>query len=227
MQLKRAAFDRAKARSTVRGLEMDATFVSAGMTRSLRSMSLALACVLGATFGAYSTASANIYEGTSSDAIPGGIQVTAGYTEWILSCNPNCNLPVADNSVDTGPTSSSPTIEAQWLTDNAGWGTVTAVGSFTTPDGVSGSAGDVVDLGALYSIVALKQDDYFLAFLYPSGISSFALLAPLTGQFSGWSHIAGFNPVPIPPALLLFGTALAGLGFLGRRRKQGAAVQAI
>lgn len=28
------------------------------------------------------------------------------------------------------------------------------------------------------------------------------------------------NPVPLPPAVFLFGSALAGLGFVGRRRKQ-------
>ncbi len=31
------------------------------------------------------------------------------------------------------------------------------------------------------------------------------------------------NPVPLPPALLLFGSALVGLGVLGRRKRQGAA----
>lgn len=30
------------------------------------------------------------------------------------------------------------------------------------------------------------------------------------------------NPVPLPPAVLLFGTALVGLGFVSRRRKQAA-----
>jgi hypothetical protein len=32
--------------------------------------------------------------------------------------------------------------------------------------------------------------------------------------------------VPIPPAALLFGTALVGMGVLGRRRKKGLATAA-
>ena len=33
--------------------------------------------------------------------------------------------------------------------------------------------------------------------------------------------VAGNTPVPLPPAAVLFGTALVGLGVLGRRRKKG------
>jgi hypothetical protein len=46
------------------------------------------------------------------------------------------------------------------------------------------------------------------------------VLAGKTGFFAG---TATFAEAPIPPALLLFGTALGGLGFAGWRRKQAGA----
>ena len=41
---------------------------------------------------------------------------------------------------------------------------------------------------------------------------------------NGGSYSAVFDAsTPLPPALLLFGTALAGMGFLGRRRRKSEA----
>ena len=39
------------------------------------------------------------------------------------------------------------------------------------------------------------------------------------GSTGGGSYEVAISTTPIPPALVLFGTALAGLGFLGRRRR--------
>jgi hypothetical protein len=39
---------------------------------------------------------------------------------------------------------------------------------------------------------------------------------------AGGSYGINVATTPIPPALLLFGSALAGLGFLGRRRRAAA-----
>ena len=56
----------------------------------------------------------------------------------------------------------------------------------------------------------------FYYFIATGGGANNVLLASLSA-----------TPAPLPPALLLFGTTLAGLGILGRRRKKAAAVQAI
>jgi hypothetical protein len=56
----------------------------------------------------------------------------------------------------------------------------------------------------------------FYYFIATGGGTNNVLLASLSA-----------TPTPLPPALLLLGTALAGLGVLGRRRKKAAAVQAI
>jgi len=69
-----------------------------------------------------------------------------------------------------------------------------------------------LDAGALFSFGILTLDNLF-------GDGEFASVS-LTGlEFT--ADIGGMNPVPVPPAFLLFGTALAGLGFF---RKKKAAV---
>jgi hypothetical protein len=58
----------------------------------------------------------------------------------------------------------------------------------------------------------------FLYFIATGSAPNNVLLSTFTGTAS---------VVPIPPALLLFGTALAGLGILGRRRKKQHPAQAV
>jgi len=71
-------------------------------------------------------------------------------------------------------------------------------------------AGEVADVFGIW------YDNKFLALLYGSPISAFTI----DGLPNKVSDIFAYsvNQVPLPPAALLFGTALAGLGVLGRRR---------
>jgi hypothetical protein len=58
--------------------------------------------------------------------------------------------------------------------------------------------------------------------------ADWGLFAGLTGTVFEFSYVdtqfyleaITVSAVPLPPALLLFGAALAGLGWIGRRRKQ-------
>ena len=58
-------------------------------------------------------------------------------------------------------------------------------------------------------------DDAFYVFAIGNQPNSSVLLATLDAT------------VPLPPAVFLFGTVLAGLGFLSLRRKEGTALQAV
>lgn len=80
--------------------------------------------------------------------------------------------------------------------------------------------------GTLYEqiVVVLKQANAFAAFLIPEGITSgtWSTVGP-GGSTMGLSHASlyhnGLAIVPVSPAILFLGTALLGLGALGRRRK--------
>jgi hypothetical protein len=75
----------------------------------------------------------------------------------------------------------------------------------------------VTDLPLGLTIPGIYQ--LFLAWTLPStganGTYSTSVLTP---------DREGQNPVPLPPALILFGSALVGLGVLGRRRRQVAKI---
>ena len=96
--------------------------------------------------------------------------------------------------------------------------TVTEVGR---NEPLTGSAGTYS--GVLANLYAIHFGNNELVLLF-SGITSFAI-SGLTGTGEGLSNIVALSltAVPVPPALLLFGTALAGMGFLGRRRNRKSA----
>ncbi len=77
---------------------------------------------------------------------------------------------------------------------------------------------------------ALTVTDAFGALL-PATTLAFALASATdyhlrvtgTALTDGGAYTARITTTPIPPALLLFGSALAGLGFLGRRSRRSSA----
>lgn len=60
-----------------------------------------------------------------------------------------------------------------------------------------------------------------LTFIFPNTTDVFYLLVSADGVLRNSTNFdLRVEAVPVPPALLLFGSALAGLGFLSRRRKK-------
>jgi hypothetical protein len=207
----------------------ETTFVAGALTRTVRSVSLALACVLGATFGGHSTASADILSGTNPP-LPGGISVTGGFDFWVASCptgGGTCTL-FPNTDTPTGPSNLSIDAQITFLQNN-GFGTVTTDISGALQTNVPTPA-TVNTGGTAYSIWAIHNDSWYLALHYANPLNLFQVFNSFpNGEGVNISGIFAFNPtaVPLPPALVLFGTALAGMGILGRRRKQRSATQAI
>jgi hypothetical protein len=81
----------------------------------------------------------------------------------------------------------------------------TSLGQFTDPTGT----------GISFSYLDLASGDYFFRIAGDVG-------APLGNGYTYKFNIA-VNETPIPPALLLFGTALGGLAFAGYRKRKAAA----
>jgi len=79
-----------------------------------------------------------------------------------------------------------------------------------------------------YRLWVFKADNWLIAVLFETATD----MVTFGGFNAGLSHLdlgdaggdtwtrRGGDPVPLPPAVLLFGTALAGMGFLGRRRRK-------
>jgi hypothetical protein len=83
---------------------------------------------------------------------------------------------------------------------------------------IIGSAlGDPQALGHHYMTFGFDDSSEFLSIVLRSTTAAFEFAALTT------SGPAGEAQLPLPPALILFGSALVGLVTLGRRRRQGAA----
>jgi hypothetical protein len=81
-------------------------------------------------------------------------------------------------------------------------------------NGASGLCGGTLTFDVNVSLAT------FLADLATSGGSTFFADVINNNRAGGPTGIIDFSQVvPLPPAALLFGTALVGLGILGRRRK--------
>jgi hypothetical protein len=190
--------------------------------RPVQSVCLAFACAMAMTVAVGSNAKADIYStdnGNTLSQVPGmgSVTVSPAYSEFIGSC-PTVGG-ACSGTTATGPSNLSIATQTTWLNDNTDWdpvsGGVQIAGSQATGSGTFNAPA-----GTSYSIWAVHGDSWYLAFLFASAITQFAI-NNLPNAISG---VFAFNPgtsvVPLPPALILFGTALAGLGVLGRRRKK-------
>lgn len=186
-----------------------------------RSACVALALALGMLAGAISSASADIYStalGNTLSNVPGMTNVTVtAYTQFIASC-PTVGG-ACSGTTATGPSNMNTSTQATWLTNNANWGTIT---TGTLLVGNQNTTSYTYTGSTAYDVYTVHGDSWYLAFLFSSPITSFSI----SGLPNNISGIYGFN-APIPPAALLFGTALVGMAMLGRRRrKNGQAVAA-
>jgi hypothetical protein len=79
----------------------------------------------------------------------------------------------------------------------------------SNPTASLGSFADASGVGLNFSYLALAAGDYFFRVTGDTGVAG-----------NAYTYKVDFNAVPIPPAILLFGTALGGLGLLGYRRRK-------
>jgi hypothetical protein len=86
--------------------------------------------------------------------------------------------------------------------------------TFTTPANVFGIHFDNQFIAILY---AVAQSAFSISNL-PNGVSNIYAFCSLTNCST--PNPVG-DPVPLPPAIVLFGTALAGMGILALRRRRG------
>ena len=126
----------------------------------------------------------------------------------------------------TGPTGVDHYLETLFgpLPDRSGGacGTGAAVANFCS--GGTTNAGHSSLTGNLFAVHIGGQDGALLAFLYSSPITGFDIKFTTVGNdITGLSSIWAYNPAvtPIPAAAWLFGSGLAILGFVGRKRKKG------
>jgi hypothetical protein len=170
------------------------------------------------TVAVCSNANADIYStdlGYSLSTVPGMGSVTVtSYSEFIASCpttGNGCTGTLGEGS--TGPTNFSSDTQIAWLGTNTDWNVtgaaVTQVASYPNGDGPT----SLTVTGDASSIWVVHGDSWYLAFLFANPISSFTI-AGLPNAISFISAVT-----PLPPALILFGTALVGTVLLGRRRK--------
>ena len=134
-----------------------------------------------------------------------------------LGSAPPSSLATAAGVVETTLESASWLNMSLTFVDAAGCTTAGCPTGFNTGSS-PGPYGAVFTLpaGEVADVFGIWYDNKFLALLYSSPISAFTI----DGLPNKVSDIFAYsvNPVPLPPAVLLFGTALVGMGVLGRRR---------
>jgi hypothetical protein len=180
--------------------------------RSAKTLSLALVSAAGVLLGVASSANGAIYhsladynagEGTSiSISGAGGTIIDfLGATNTGTSDTPPSSLDATETFINANTTPS-------WNVDL----------TFQSPDiGGDVKSDTITDVASL--VWVLKFDAAMIAVLFDTAVSSLTF----SGLPAGLSHYDLGGVVPLPPAVLLFGTALVGMGLLGRRRKKALA----
>ena len=181
-----------------------------GMRAALVGAGLALSSLFIAT-----AANAVIY--TPYNASGSGMEavtVTAGYSQSLTSTPTN-------GPDGTGPSNQSIATQETFLTNQFGFTVDDGVQLLGSTGGSSATINVAGDIG--YKVFGVHIGRAYLAFAYDTAISSFSI----AGLPRGISGIYGFNPgpsggnsdVPLPGAVYLMGTVLAG-GFGAMRLRK-------
>lgn len=188
------------------------------MTCNLRSLALLTSVFAVAIFGPVASASAAVYTPAPNSLAGNAWTATPGYTKSWLSDQPNG--PGGDFGGLGADNLKSVLESSAWL--NVG---LAAAGGGGCAEGwVSCSGGSASYSGPAANVFAVhlgggRGGGYVLAFLYPTAITDFAI----SNLPNGVSFIRAFNvptPVPLPAALPLFATILAGGGLIAWRRNR-------
>lgn len=196
--------------------------------RIVRSVGFALVCALGMSFGV-PNANATVYCDTSLGGCTASTSPSAASGQTIVVDPSDFSNFAYSDQANTSPGQPTTTAVSTFINTYFGAGSTTAGdGSilFTKEAGGSG-AGPGNDQGktsflelvfgtTAYEFIAIHYDNQYLVLLYDDAVNYFKIM----GLNAGVSGVLGFNAsvVPLPPAAILFGTALIGMTVLRRRR---------
>ena len=151
----------------------------------------------------------------------GGFLTGFTVTPLTLTASPRNALYSNLSNVDIG--AQSPANVETFLESSVGFNTPLTFVSGGACNGTPScdEADNSATLAVMADVFGVHFDNKFLSFLYPGPISSFNI----SGLPMGVSNVYAYNtsPVPLPAALPLFLSALAGLSFFGWRRNRAAA----
>jgi hypothetical protein len=191
---------------------------------------MVLGCASGASAVTYNTLASFNAAVDGTFAITGtdinNVPVNANLIGFFGACGFLGDSNFCDANDGQGPyaANSSPEATQAFINANATFADITLVDKNDNPPNITTTGGvDVTFTTVPYALWVLKADNFLITLLFDQAITSLGF----SGLAAGLSHIDFGVPgaVPLPPAVLLFGTALVAMGVVRRRRsKQLAAV---
>jgi hypothetical protein len=177
--------------------------------RDLKLCAFALATLL---LGAAPTHAVGILPGSTTDLVNGGYYSYATFLPLgpneVVNDTFNFNVASGLNAITTGiALNSNPAAQGPFGVANltiAWFNGVTPIGSLNVTDGDG--------------LLTNPSASLFLAL----AAGTYHILVTGTALTAGGFYNLNVATTPLPPALILFGTALAGLTWLGRRRRSAA-----
>jgi hypothetical protein len=188
--------------------------------RNAKTLSLALVSAAVVLLGAASSANAVVCDGTncyySLSAFNAALTAATGKTVSISISTPYDSFLGA---YPVPPPNSSPDDTETFINTytTPSWNVDLTFQSGDDPLGADTKSGTITDVAS--QVWVLKFDSALIALLFNTAVSSLTF----SGLHAGLSHYDLGSVVPLPPAVILFGTALVGMGLLGRRRKKALA----
>jgi len=181
----------------------------AGVSHTYGFVSATAGALNGSNFSASTSASSLQLFGKADGSDENGIGLDAATDHEITGSN------VIEVTFDSATTPGSRMFQMDSVTGGDNWtvyGSNNATSGFTPITGLTNMTDELTNH-------TLPDGDSFFLFAAGNDPGSTVLLGTIAADLA--------SPVPLPPAIFLFGAALAGLGLLNRRRKEGPALQAL